>query len=59
MKLTESLLVGVCSIYDRADEIKALHAAGHTLGSHSWSHPNLATLLVFVVRLFPSRPSDH
>ncbi|KAJ9094272.1 hypothetical protein QFC21_006098 [Naganishia friedmannii] len=25
-------------IYDRADELRALYAAGHTLGSHGWSH---------------------
>lgn len=31
-------------IYDRADEIKALYNAGHTLGSHTWSHANLNNL---------------
>lgn len=26
------------------DEIRALHAAGHTLGSHTWSHADLTKL---------------
>lgn len=33
----------VC-IYDRVDQIRALHEAGHTLGSHTWSHADLTTL---------------
>ncbi|ORY24583.1 putative deacetylase [Naematelia encephala] len=33
----------VC-IYDRVDQIRALHAAEHTLGSHTWSHADLTTL---------------
>ncbi|RXK39999.1 deacetylase [Tremella mesenterica] len=33
----------VC-IYDRVDQIRALHDAGHTLGSHTWSHADLTTL---------------
>ncbi|OCF35058.1 deacetylase [Kwoniella heveanensis CBS 569] len=33
----------VC-IYDRVDQVRALHAAGHTLGSHTWSHKDLTTL---------------
>ncbi|KAL7411042.1 carbohydrate deacetylase [Mrakia frigida] len=31
-------------IYDHADEIKSLYASGHTLGSHSWSHPDMTSL---------------
>lgn len=31
-------------IYDHAEEIQALHAAGHTIGSHTWSHPDMTTL---------------
>lgn len=31
-------------IYDRAQVIKDLSAQGHTLGSHSWSHANMANL---------------
>ncbi|ODO00071.1 hypothetical protein I350_06696 [Cryptococcus amylolentus CBS 6273] len=31
-------------IYDRADDIKALYDAGHTLGSHTWSHADLNKL---------------
>ncbi|WVQ73535.1 hypothetical protein IAR50_003111 [Cryptococcus sp. DSM 104548] len=33
----------VC-IYDRADDIKALYDAGHTIGSHTWSHADLNKL---------------
>ncbi|WWC71124.1 uncharacterized protein I206_105077 [Kwoniella pini CBS 10737] len=33
----------VC-IYDKVDEIRALSAQGHTLGSHTWSHPDLTKL---------------
>ncbi|TYJ53856.1 hypothetical protein B9479_005475 [Cryptococcus floricola] len=33
----------VC-IYDRADQIKELYNAGHTIASHTWSHPDLTTL---------------
>ncbi|WWC88290.1 uncharacterized protein L201_003198 [Kwoniella dendrophila CBS 6074] len=33
----------VC-IYDRVDQIRALHDQGHTLGSHTWSHPDLTKL---------------
>ncbi|WRT66748.1 uncharacterized protein IL334_003711 [Kwoniella shivajii] len=33
----------VC-IYDRVDQIRALHSQGHTLGSHTWSHADLTTL---------------
>ncbi|EAL17197.1 hypothetical protein CNBN0250 [Cryptococcus deneoformans B-3501A] len=33
----------VC-IYDKADEIRALYDAGHTLGSHTWSHADLTQL---------------
>lgn len=31
-------------IYNRIDQVRALHAAGHTLGSHTWSHADLTTL---------------
>lgn len=31
-------------IYDKADSIKALYDAGHTLGSHTWSHADLTQL---------------
>ncbi|KAI5449808.1 hypothetical protein NCC49_004020 [Naganishia albida] len=31
-------------IYNHVDEIRALHAAGHTLGSHGWSHKDMTTL---------------
>ncbi|KAJ9094273.1 hypothetical protein QFC21_006099 [Naganishia friedmannii] len=31
-------------IYDRADELRGLYAAGHTLGSHGWSHPHFNDL---------------
>lgn len=31
-------------IYDHADELKRLHAAGMTLGNHGWSHKNFQTL---------------
>ncbi|ODN74206.1 hypothetical protein L202_07652 [Cryptococcus amylolentus CBS 6039] len=31
-------------IYDRADQIKALYDAGHTLGSHTWSHADVTEL---------------
>ncbi|TYJ53883.1 hypothetical protein B9479_005505 [Cryptococcus floricola] len=31
-------------IYDRADDIKALYDAGHTIGSHTWSHADLNKL---------------
>ncbi|KAJ9112889.1 hypothetical protein QFC19_000444 [Naganishia cerealis] len=31
-------------IYDYVDDIRALHAAGHTLGSHGWSHPHFNSL---------------
>ncbi|AFR98526.1 deacetylase [Cryptococcus neoformans] len=33
----------VC-IYDKADSIRALYDAGHTLGSHTWSHADLTQL---------------
>nr|ODN92440.1 deacetylase [Cryptococcus depauperatus CBS 7841] len=33
----------VC-IYDRVDEIRSLFAAGHTIGSHTWDHPDLTKL---------------
>jgi len=31
-------------IYDYADDLKAMSAAGHTIGSHTWSHKDLTTL---------------
>lgn len=31
-------------IYDRAQVVRDLHAQGHTLGSHTWSHKDLTTL---------------
>ncbi|KAK8864144.1 hypothetical protein IAR55_001390 [Kwoniella newhampshirensis] len=31
-------------IYDRVDQVRALHAAQHTLGSHTWSHADLTKL---------------
>lgn len=31
-------------IYNHVDEIRALHAAGHTLGSHGWSHKDMGQL---------------
>ncbi|GJN93944.1 hypothetical protein Rhopal_007003-T1 [Rhodotorula paludigena] len=31
-------------IYDRADQIIAAYKAGHTIGSHTWSHPDIAKL---------------
>lgn len=31
-------------IYDRADDLKRISAAGHTIGSHTWSHKDLTTL---------------
>ncbi|KAI5449809.1 hypothetical protein NCC49_004021 [Naganishia albida] len=31
-------------IYNHADEIRALYDAGHTLGSHGWSHKHMDTL---------------
>ncbi|KAK4684272.1 hypothetical protein P7C73_g5922, partial [Tremellales sp. Uapishka_1] len=35
----------VC-IYDKWQEIQALHAAGHTIGSHTWTHADLTTLSI-------------
>ena len=31
-------------IYDYADDLKRMSAAGHTIGSHTWSHKDLTTL---------------
>ncbi|TXT10212.1 uncharacterized protein COLE_04146 [Cutaneotrichosporon oleaginosum] len=31
-------------IYDRAADLKAMYNAGHTIGSHTWSHADLARL---------------
>ncbi|GMK57724.1 hypothetical protein CspeluHIS016_0405580 [Cutaneotrichosporon spelunceum] len=31
-------------IYDKADDLKALYAGGHTIGSHTWSHADLSRL---------------
>jgi len=31
-------------IYDRVDQIRSIHAQGHTIGSHTWSHADLTTL---------------
>ncbi|WVQ84253.1 hypothetical protein IAT38_006405 [Cryptococcus sp. DSM 104549] len=31
-------------IYNHVDQIRALHAAGHTLGSHTWSHADITKL---------------
>lgn len=31
-------------IYDKADDLKAMYNAGHTIGSHTWSHADLARL---------------
>jgi peptidoglycan/xylan/chitin deacetylase (PgdA/CDA1 family) len=31
-------------IYDHYQTVRDLHAAGHTLGSHTWSHADLTTL---------------
>ncbi|TYJ53880.1 hypothetical protein B9479_005502 [Cryptococcus floricola] len=31
-------------IYNRADDIKAVYNAGHTIGSHTWSHSDVTTL---------------
>ncbi|KAL7420479.1 hypothetical protein Q5752_004429 [Cryptotrichosporon argae] len=31
-------------IYNHVDTIRALHASGHTIGSHTWSHADLTTL---------------
>ncbi|WVR06675.1 hypothetical protein IAU60_003707 [Kwoniella sp. DSM 27419] len=33
----------VC-IYDQVDQVRALHAAGHTLGSHTWSHKDMTKI---------------
>ncbi|ORX37052.1 hypothetical protein BD324DRAFT_579268 [Kockovaella imperatae] len=31
-------------IYDKVDQIRSLHAQGHTIGSHTWSHADITTL---------------
>jgi peptidoglycan/xylan/chitin deacetylase (PgdA/CDA1 family) len=31
-------------IYNKADDLKQLYASGHTIGSHTWSHADLARL---------------
>ncbi|GAA5917816.1 hypothetical protein JCM8208_000398 [Rhodotorula glutinis] len=31
-------------IYDRADQIKAAYAQGHTIGSHTWSHVDITKI---------------
>ncbi|GAA5907747.1 hypothetical protein JCM6882_008962 [Rhodosporidiobolus microsporus] len=31
-------------LYDRADDIIARYKAGHVIGSHTWSHPDIAKL---------------
>ena len=33
-------------IYDHAEAVKAAYDAGHQIGSHTWSHPDLTTLSV-------------
>ncbi|KAJ9117708.1 hypothetical protein QFC24_006422 [Naganishia onofrii] len=44
-------------IYNHVDEIRALSAAGHTLGSHGWSHKDMSQLLTRL-ESFPSHGTN-